>query len=286
MSVEKFSVIGNKYFAVEVKEGFDKFNLGDTDIKIEMRPRTGVGKYTNFSNHVKIIARTENGKYSIGDHVWVSNKVVDSSFVAGEEFGEHKGEKIYHFPEEGVAFFGDDITTAKSEHWVLAKHKEHSIKEQNGIAIVENEKHNVLTVVNSGDDSIPVGAYIEFIRTKRVEFWQNEKQYWAILRDLVTSVNGEPYGEYYRLDEFDEFEYEVGGIVIKGNKAAQAKYRVEPTRYQRLAQLINPKLPYHNKVAIAYQTKRDAKFSKHIIYLVESGDIVMNFKLHKGLVID
>ena len=283
--VENLEDVNEKYFSVEVKDGFDKFELGDTGIEIEMRPRTGVGKYTNFSNHVEVIGRTEGAKYPIGTHLWVANTVVDSKFIGDEHFGEHEDKPIYHFKDGGVAFVGADITTAYSEHWVLGKTKEHKIEEKNGITLYNAENPNILEVVNSNEDDIPAGSEIEYIHGRRVEFWQKEVQYWAVMKTRVASVDGEPYGKFYKMDEFEELEYEQNGILMTGNKAAQIKYDCIPAKHQKLARLLNPKLPFHNKVALVYQTKSRARYAEHIILLVESGDIIMNFKLFKGKVI-
>ena len=284
-SVNNLETINEKYFAVEVKEGFDKFELGNTGVKIEMRPRTGVGKYTNFSKHVKVIGVSEGCKHPVGTHAWVSHMVVDESFVGDDLFGEYKGEKIYHFKDGGISFIGEDITTADSEHWILCKNRKQRIKENNGIALVDAENPNILEVVNSNEADIPVGSEIEYIHGKRVEYWQKEVQYWAVMKDRVCSVDGKPYGKYYLLDEFDELEYEHNGLLLKGKKAAQVKYNCIPAKHQKLARLHNPLLPYDGKMALVYQTKRKVRYAEHVILLVEDMELVMDFDLFKGQVI-
>jgi|TARA_R110000782_G_scaffold16029_3_gene46369 hypothetical protein len=271
-SVDNFEAIGDKCIAVEVKEGFDNFNLSGTDVRIEMRPRTGVGKFTNFSKRVEVIIDNPNTKYPKGTHLWVSHMVVNGGFF-NEDISD---KKLYPIFDGNVAFVGGDITNVTSDNWVLIKNRPARTSSKNGVINYEDERNDIGIIVSDNFEGLNAGDEITWLPGKRSEFWQKEVQYWGILREQITSRNGEPFGSFYEMDKFDSLEFENNGITVRGKEAAQIKYKVQPKRHQYLARLSNPNLPYHNKVAIVFQHKSTVDYASNVIYLVEDELIVMD----------
>jgi hypothetical protein len=248
-NLESVNSLGKVYFVKEIKEGFDEFNLGDTDIRIQMRPRTGVGKYTNFSKHCEVKVAPENGKYKVGQQVWVPHLVADNK--PSNRLAQKHG--LLYCGEHNIMFAGKDITKIKSDDWVVFRIKQQSEVEKNGITLIEEEDDSIGFVVCG---FLPEGSKITWVSSKRIEIWQKEVQYWVTHKEWVTSLDDEPYGDYYRIDNYKERSGEINGITLKGQPYAQKKFGVVPKdkRYE-IIDLYNPCLPNHGKSALFRRVK-------------------------------
>jgi hypothetical protein len=271
-NVENLGTIKGKYLAIEVKEGFEEFNLGDTDIRIKTVERTGVAKYTNFSHHCKIVGAYPNSRIDVGTHFWTRHEIVDDSFDGSCVASSLAGETVYALREENILFVGDNITTATSydasNPWVLVRTKGMEKEEKGELVVFSGPNKNIGKVVN-GVGVLNEGDFITWLPGGRVEYWQNEVQYWAVNVSRITTLNGKPHGLFYELDLFDDFEWEKGGVILKGRDAARMKYNIKTRKGEHLAILNNPELEHHGKVAIARQSKKGVKYSNDIIALID-----------------
>jgi len=271
--VENLKTIKGKYLAVEIKHNFDDFKLGDTDIEIKMMPRTGTKSYNNFSKHCKIVCSYEGSTLPVGTHFWTRHQVMDTAFDGKYISSELKGESVLATREPNIIFIGEDLKTAKSsgfdgKPWILTQTLQQRKETKGELEIVKGIDNSRAVVIN-GQGVVEDGAEITWLSGGRIEYWEKEIQYWAVRVDRITSVNGEPFGNFYELDLFEEFEIERNGIVYKGKQAAEMEYGVNTSRKEHLAKLNNPSLEHHDKVAIVKQTKRGVKYSDDVVTLIE-----------------
>lgn len=250
---EKISTINKTYVIQEVKEGFDNFELGDTGVRIEMRPRTGHGKYTNFSKKCRVICNSPNSKYNIDDIVWVPHTVVDNSKDGAFLGEEWRGKTLIVCGENNILFSGDDLTKIKSDEWVVFEiKKQQQEKTESGLFCVtaENDEEGVVIC-----GALPKGDKITWFTSKRIEFYQKEVQYWVVHLENITSVNGKTTENFYEIDLFKDYEYKKSGVILKGQRAISAKLGVE-TKRERIMKLINPQLPRHGETVIALKLRQ------------------------------
>jgi hypothetical protein len=254
---EIVNTLGKTYIVRELKEGFDDFSLGETDVKIQMRPRQGVGKFTNFSNRCEILVAPENGKYKVGQSVFVPNAVVDNKI--SPKIAESLGVNIKYLSgslylgEHNILFEGEDITKIEGDEWSVFQIKKQSEVVENGITIIDPEDDTIGYVICG---ALNKGDKITWVSSKRIEIWQKEKQYWVTHKDWITSVNDEPYGEYYRIDNYSKRSGKVNGIELKGQTYARKLFGLSiPDKKYEIIDLYNPCLPNHGKSALFRRVK-------------------------------
>lgn len=249
---KNFQTLNGAYLLRETKEGFDEFKLGETEVDIKMMPRTGVKDFANFSKHCIVKYRPENGKYQVGQHVWVPHLIAKNQ-VDASAFLED-GKNLLYCGEHNILFEGEDITKIDTDEWVVFRiQKQHEV-EENGITVIVPEDDEIGYVVCG---ALEESTKITWVTSKRVEFWQNEQQYWVTHIEHITSVDDKVYGDYYEIDTFKDYELITGGIVIKGQRAAMKLNKIDnlPSKKHILVKLSNPNLPYHGRTAIIRRVK-------------------------------
>jgi hypothetical protein len=235
---ENFSTLSGVYFVEESREHFDFLTYGLLKLKTGARQSTG---YSDHSNRFRVVKAPLNGKYSVGDYVWGHHLIYSHpvSFMKG----------VFATLESNIWFSGQTPETPKGldEEVTIFKPFIEYEKSSNGI-VYQLKKENVLrgSVLHG---KLPVGSIITYWLNKEYEIFYGEERYFIIDNRWITSLNGEPYNEFYRCEYFDSEEVVVNGITLYGKLAAMLKYNIEQTNGY-LAKLYNPKLPLHGKVAI------------------------------------
>lgn len=249
---ENFQTLNGAYLVEETKDGFDNFTLGETDVEIKMMPRTGTKEFANFSNHCIVKYCPENGKYKAGQHIWVPHLIAKNKVDASSFLKDGKG--LLYCGEHNILFDGEDLENVDTQEWVVFRIQQQHEVEENGITVIVPEDDDVGFVISG---ALEEGDKITWVTSKRVEFWQNEKQYWVTHIDSITSVNGRVYGEHYAIDTFKEYELIKDGVILKGQQAAMKLNKIDalPSKKHLLVKLSNPDLPYHGKTAIIRRVK-------------------------------
>lgn len=253
-NTEKITTINDRYVVQEIKEGFDNFELGDTGVQIQMRPRTGVGKYTNFSKKCKVLVNSANSKYNIGDSVWVSHVIIDNKIDSRFLGEEYIGKDILQCGENNILFAGEDLTEIKSDEWVVFKiKKQEENKTASGIFCVTEESDEEGVVVCG---ALPEGTKITWFTSKRMEYYQKEIQYWVCHLENITTVDGITSDYFYKVDLFADYEYENKGIILKGQKAISTEVGIEVGGREKLMKLSNPNLEMDGNLISALKVKK------------------------------
>jgi hypothetical protein len=251
----KFSTLRGVYLLKEDRSGFDTIKLTD-DVTLFMRPREGFAS-TNFSNCCRIVHSPENGKYSVGERVWVHHFIVDQRFKRNNKFGE----EIYA-REEQIFFSAEDITNFKDPDVCVFQYLSTGEHASNGVIIPASTDDNKGRVVTG---CFPGGSVIEFVPNKEYEIFFNEKQYLVIDKRHVTSLDGIPYGDYYRIDAFENFEYQGNFGIIKGQLGKQLHEKISLPQKLSLALLYSPSLELDGKTAIVNTPKGKWAHSESIL---------------------
>lgn len=256
--------IRGNYLMREIKEGFDHFSLGDTSIEIKMMPRTGVGRYTNFSKRCEVLAAPEEGKYKVGASVWVPHLIKDTLFDGGRIHSDLRGVEVMYCNEQNILFECDNLLDLKSDEWIITKVKPEEKREVNGITVIDDfDDLEAYCLAGAMSDNELITWWEQ---QPRVELWQKEVQYWAVHIDNVSSVNGEPYGDFYKVDTFGGFRFERKGITLKGMIAKMAELKIERMKGCVIARLENPRLEYHEAICLVRKPKRKSLIHQSQVY--------------------
>lgn len=272
MNVKNFSTINSIYLVEEVKEGFDKFELGNTGIQIEMRPRTGVGKFTNFSKRCRVIANSDAAKYEIGENVWLPHNIANNVLDGGKIDSSLSGKDVFYCGEHNVMFTGESLAEIKSDEWVIFQVKKGGVRD-GAILLVESDDDSKGVVVSG---ALPKGTEITWYTHKRQEVFQNEVQHWICHIDHVTTINGEinEKAEFYKIDTFEDAEAVVNGIFYKGQAAILKQNNIGsplPVKHF-ITRLENQGLPHHGKLAIVRKARKGLFVSLDEVLLIVGND--------------
>lgn len=264
----KLSTLRGKYLLREKRDFFDAVKRGD--LELDLTVKTGF-VYSDFSNCCEVVAAPTDGKYRVGETVWVHHFVFDDR-VRDDQFGE----PLYATREENIFFAGESPLECDDEDFVVFQYLKTKEKEINGIvAQIATEDDRRGRVVAG---ALPKDAVITYRLNKELEFFHNEEQYLLIEKDWITSVNGKPYGDWYETDDFENTYFDCGFIHLKGQIGAktQLKMQLAGTKKEKIVKLNNPSLPLHGKTVIATETWQD-KYVCHNYKL--SGDAK-----HRGVI--
>lgn len=263
----KFQTINGNYLLEEIKEEFDNFKLKGTDIEIQMRPRTGIGKFTNFSKRCRVVANGEGDKYSVGDEVWLPHRIADSKIDGARISPSFAGKNIFRCGEHNIMFTGSDLTQIESDEWVIFQIKKGKITDGD-LAIVSVDDDTSGVVVSG---ALPKGTEITWYLHKRQEFYQREIQYWVAHIDHITEINGEinTKADYYKIDTFEDYEVMINGLFYSGQaaKLKERKLSKLPVKHF-IAHLQNSRLPYHDQVAIVRQARKGSFVHRSEVLLI------------------
>lgn len=253
-TVDNLRTIRQNYLLTEIKDGFDEFELGSTGIMIQMRPRTGVIKYTNFSKRCRVVAAPDDGKYKVGASVWVTHLIKDT-ITDGHRISESlRGVDVMYCHEENILFECDNLLELQSNEWILTQAKPQEQRTVNGLIVVdEMDDLEAYVICGAMEKGKRITWWEQF---PRVELWQKEIQYWAVHIDNVTSVDGKPVGEFYKADLFEGAEFDYRGITLKGMQAKMAELGVERMKGCVIARLENPELEHHECTCLVQKPKR------------------------------
>lgn len=260
------------YLVEEIKDGFDNFKLGDTDIEIQMRPRVGTD-YTNFSKRCRVLAAAEGAKYVIGQDVWLPHMIANNK-INGESIDPSlAGKNILYCAEHNIMFSGEVITEIESDEWVVFQIKKGKIT--NGDIIIVSADDDSVGITVSG--ALPKGTEITWVTHKRQEVYQKEVQYWVSHIDEITTINGEvnPKCAYYKIDTFDDYETTINGLLFSGQaaKLRECKLSKLPVKHF-IARLENQGLPYDGLTAIVRKSRKGQFVHRdEVLLIVENADL-------------
>lgn len=266
--VDNFRTIRNNYLLVEIREGFDEFELGNTGIEIKIGAHEGVGGYTNFSKHCRVIAAPEGGKYKVGASVWVTHLIKDT-MTDGRKISESlKGVDVMYCHEDNILFECENLLELESDEWMITQAKPKEEKEVGGFIVVEGMDDFEAYVICGAMEKGKRITWWE--QVPRVELFQKEVQYWAVHKENVTSVDGKPYGEFYRVDTFNDMEYEYRGVTLKGMTAKMAELGVERMKGCVIGRLENPDLEHHGCTCLVRKPKRKSLIHQSQVHAILS----------------
>ena len=267
-SAENLKTIRSNYLLTEIKEGFSEFELGDTGIEIKIGKHEGVAQYSNFSKRCRVIAAPEGGKYKVGASVWVTHLIKDTLMDGARISESLRGTEVMYCHEQNILFECDDLTELESQEWIISKAKPKEEKEIGGFTVVEGMDDLEAYVICG---ALEKGQRITWWeQSPRVELFQNEVQFWAVHKNDVTSINGEPVGEFYRVDDFKDSTFEYRGIELKGTQAKMAELGIERTKGCVIARLENPALEHHGCICLVRKPRRKSLIHQSQVHAILS----------------
>lgn len=248
ISFTNLSTLRGKYLLKELRDGFDV--IEKNGVTIYKRPSEGF-ELANFSMKCEIIACPEDGKYGKGQHVFVhhfvKNDVWSSNFSTDE---------VLATVEENILFAGESPEDCNEKDVVVFKYlKKKEDATDSGIVTQLGFTDEYKGEVVSG--ALNKGDIITYRTNKELEIFWEEEQYLYIDVMNITSVNGEPVGNWYEVDDFEEEYFDTGIIQLKGQTGLSKKYDIELKGKQKIVRLNNPKLPYHGRMVLCQERWRD-----------------------------
>jgi hypothetical protein len=236
-SKEKLSTRRGVYFLQEAREHLDYVSFGS--LKLKSGARQSVG-FSDKSNRFKVVNAPEDGKYKVGQYVWGHHFIYKNPVAFLKD--------TFATLETNIWFAGQSPTTPENldEELVIFKPYEEPEMASNGIIYQLKKENAKAGTVLIGMEK---NATITFIINKEYEMFYGEERFFVVDRKWITSVNGEPYGEYYLCDYMEHTEHYRGGILYYGQAGVRLKYGFDSVN-GFIAKLYNPKLPLHGKVAI------------------------------------
>ena len=237
-SKEKLYTRKGVYFVEESRDHYDFISFGS--LKLKTGGRQSVG-FSDHSNRFKVVHAPEDGKYAVGDYVWGHHMIYKSpvSFI----------HNTYATLESNLWFKGQtpDSPQSSLDGLVIFKAYVEEEKASNGIVYQLKKEDVSRGVVLHGD--LPKGSVITYWKNKEYEMFYGEERFFIVETDNITTLNGQPYGDFYFCDFFENEERLINGITFFGQAAAIRRYGFDSIQ-GHIAKLYNPKLPLHGKVAI------------------------------------
>jgi co-chaperonin GroES (HSP10) len=198
-----------------------------------------------------VVAAPEKGKYGRGESVFVHHLVKDDAW--SENFST---KEVLATVEENILFSGTSPEDCADRDVVVFKYlKKKEEKSESGIYTQVSYTDEYKGEVVAG--GLPKGSIITYRENKELEIWHNEEQY--LFMDLVnvTSVDGEPCGDWYEVNDFSDVYFDTGIVALKGQTALAKKYNIELRGRQKIAKLKNENLPYHGKMVLCQERWKD-----------------------------
>lgn len=250
-SKEKFSTLGGKYIVKESREHIDFISFGSLTLKSAARESFA---YSDKSNRFEVMYAPEGGLFSVGEHVWGHHFIYDSPF-----------KDCYATLEDNLWFAGDSPTKATKlkDGMVIFKPLKQTEKASNGIVYELAKEVDLVGVVVDGP--LPKGAQITFVKNKEYEMFYGEERYFVVDIEQVTTVNGEPYGEFYACENFLKYQTEIDGLTVFGQEGKIRELGFSKIKRGILCKLHNTKLPHHGKYAVLQKMKDFGKEGADIV---------------------